>query len=81
MPLEPMPRLESDVDRNGSGCEQNQSGQQLLAAIVESSQDAIFSATLNGCLVSWNKASERIFGYTPPPKFWGNLLLSSHRRT
>jgi diguanylate cyclase (GGDEF)-like protein/PAS domain S-box-containing protein len=57
-----MPRLESDVDRNGPGCEQT--AEQLLAAIVESSQDAIVTTTLNGHLVSWNKASERIFGYT-----------------
>jgi len=48
--------------RNGSGSEQT--AQELLAAIIESSQDAIVSETLNGCVVSWNKASERIFGYS-----------------
>lgn len=48
--------------RNGSGNEQT--AQELLAAIIESSQDAIVSETLNGCVVSWNKASERIFGYS-----------------
>ena len=37
---------------------------ELLASIVESSHDAIFSTTLNGCLVTWNKASEHIFGYS-----------------
>ncbi|SRR5664279_3526413 len=36
----------------------------MLANIVESSDDAIITTSLDGIIISWNKGAEQIYGYS-----------------
>jgi PAS domain S-box-containing protein len=57
--------------------------QALLAAVVEDSDDAILSKTLDGTILTWNKAAERMYSYRAEEVIGKNvsLLLPPDRPT
>lgn len=62
------------VDRDDMGRRSVEEMREHLAAVVDSSDDAIISKTLDGTITSWNRGAEIVFGY-PASEAIGQPML------
>jgi PAS domain S-box-containing protein len=67
----------SRIGRDITGQKQAEEGFRRLAAIVESSDDAIFSKSLDGVIATWNPGAERLYGYSAEEVIGQTILMLS----
>jgi two-component system, cell cycle sensor histidine kinase and response regulator CckA len=71
----------STIGRDISARKQREEDLSRLAAVVESSDDAIVGKTLDGIITDWNSGAQRVYGYSAPEivgKSMSILFSSDH---
>lgn len=64
----------SKIARDITELRQQEEKAAVLAAIIESTDDAIISKTLTGIITSWNPSAQRMFGYSPQEMIGQSIL-------
>jgi PAS domain S-box-containing protein len=68
-------RIEEDLGLEEQAAEEAlQQERMLMAAIVESTDDAIIAKTLDGVITSWNRGAENMFGYSAEEMLGQSML-------
>ncbi len=67
--------LAREVEERSRAEEASRASQRLLEGIVDSSDDAIISKTLQGIITSWNAGAERLFGYSSADAIGRSMLM------
>ena len=57
-------QLKNPLEQNSLQAQLDTEAKSRLAAIVDSSDDAIIATSLEGIITKWNKGAEKIYGYT-----------------
>ncbi len=73
--LVPAVKTTLNLKRRAADKRQTEAAMAMLAAIVESSDDAIISKGLDSTILSWNQGAERIFGYTAAEMIGRSITL------
>ena len=71
---------ELNARASAGAASQNPDDPSILSIVVQNAQDAVVSVDLNGAILTWNPAAERLFGYSAE-EVRGARSISSSLRT